>query len=226
MITRTYELLEPMFIEQVLPASGHGLLATISSCEEFLKAIPDAAARVREELHTRWTSARCKTTPKEKWIEFKSHLRSFLDVTGKKGNNKAPKNSSTKDRARLENLPVEYVFRYGYPRLDINVSKMRNHLLKSPFCVHPKTGRVCVPIRPKLVDSFDPFTVPTLDQLMDELDEHHASEQESTGPDWKRTSLKAYFEPFQKEVLEPMIRESRKQGRDEADRKAAVTGDF
>lgn len=42
------------------------------------------------------------------------------------------------------------------------------HLLKSPFCVHPKTGKICVPIPFSDitdVERFDFETVPTYEQL-------------------------------------------------------------
>lgn len=39
-----------------------------------------------------------------------------------------------------ENLPKLVILRCLYPRLDGKVTIQMNHLLKSPFCVHPKTG--------------------------------------------------------------------------------------
>ena len=112
---------------------------------------------------------------------------------------------------------------------------MQNHLLKSPFCVHPKTGRVCVPIKVQSIDSFDPFDVPTLPLLMNELDEYAVStdmESESSGTrrpdlqDWEKTSLKPYFEPFQKDFLEPLLTSLKRKEREIAEDKAAITGDF
>jgi DNA primase small subunit len=64
----------------------------------------------------------------------------------------------------------DIILQYTYPRLDENVSKKRNHLLKAPFCVHPKTGRVCVPVDPERIEEFDPEAVPTVTQLLGELD--------------------------------------------------------
>lgn len=43
-------------------------------------------------------------------------------------------------------------------------------LLQAPFCVHPKTGKVCVPLDPADPWAFDPVTSPpTLAALLEEL---------------------------------------------------------
>lgn len=46
-----------------------------------------------------------------------------------------------------------------WPRIDAAVSMHMNHMLKSPYSVHPKTSRVSVPIFGSLMD-FDPTTAP------------------------------------------------------------------
>ncbi len=71
----------------------------------------------------------------------------------------------------------DIVLQYTYPRLDAEVSKHRNHLLKAPFCIHPKTGRVCVPVDPMTIDKFNPEKVPTAFQLIQELDSLPAAAQ-------------------------------------------------
>ena len=77
-----------------------------------------------------------------------------------------------------------------YPRFDAAVSRGFNHLLKSPFVVthsihlitfetklnlclikvHPKTGRVCVPIDPTRATEFNPLDVPTVAELVNAVD--------------------------------------------------------
>jgi len=225
MLSRAYKILEPQFATCVLPKEGHGLLATRKSWTDLLLTLPESAIPVSAKLEKKWGSPKDNSTPHEKWNELKAALMAFI---GKGGNAKVSKNLSTIDRIRIEHWPIETVFKHTYPRLDINVSKMQNHLLKSPFCVHPKTGRVCVPIEVATIENFDPFQVPTLAQLMKELDEYEASsdKNESIVHDWQKTSLKEPFERFQKKFLVPLLNEERRAQREERERKAAVMGDF
>lgn len=248
MLSRAYDVLEPMFIEDVLPSSGHKILANKENWDGLLGSLPPAAQPVAVSLGKKWSKDNDDSTPTEKWTELKRYLSILIGKTEGSAKNKAAKNLSTKDRIKIEQWPVETVFKYTYPRLDINVSKMQNHLLKSPFCIHPKTGRVCVPIEVAKVDDFNPFTVPTLPQLMRELDEYEKSnsgdgsnneEEDDTGSssssssrkgkveyDWQKTSLKGPFEHFQKQFLAPMWNELQRERRVDAEEKAAMMGDF
>ncbi|NXT27391.1 PRI1 primase, partial [Syrrhaptes paradoxus] len=105
----------------------------------------------------------------------------------------------------------EIMLQYCFPRLDINVSKGIGHLLKSPFSVHPKTGRISVPLDLQRLDQFDPFTVPTISSLCHELDAAgDDGEQEDGGEaepkrrmrDYKKTSLAPYVR-----ILEQFVEE-------------------
>ena len=92
----------------------------------------------------------------------------------------------------------EIMLQYAYPRLDINVTKGLNHLLKSPFCIHPKTGRVCIPFDPEKVDDFKPENVPTVNCLVNELDKFAKEDKENTGvKDYDKTSLKGPMKVFE-----------------------------
>lgn len=109
-----------------------------------------------------------------------------------------------KQRTEAKLMLKDIVIQYTYPRLDINVSKQMNHLLKSPFVVHPKTGRVCVPIDLANIDSFDPAEVPTIGRLVEELNQ---------SGDPRNTSLRQYTHFFEERFLKPLD-EAGKQSQD------------
>lgn len=91
-----------------------------------------------------------------------------------------------------------------YPRLDVEVSRQMIHLLKSPFCIHPGTGNVCVPFDAN--KSFDPTTSPNLRQIQHEIEEwdstHTVNPNDRKIHDYEKTSLKPYVELFGRFVNE------------------------
>lgn len=173
--------------------------------ETLLQLIPDAGVVVA--LRKLWSDDPSRHS-EDRWQDFKAQIRSC--------------DKGSQQRLNLTAAMEDIIIQYTYPRLDAEVSKHRNHLLKAPFCVHPKTGRICVPVNPKTIDDFDPETVPTVGQLLRELDETQVTTEGEQGEgrpavaDWSRTSLKPYVEMLDNHAKE-IMGEVRKEKRAAAD---------
>jgi DNA primase small subunit len=101
----------------------------------------------------------------------------------------------------IKYLVEEVKLQYCYPRLDVNVSKGMNHLLKAPFSVHPKTGRICIPIDIAKIDTFDPFEAPMINDLCAQIDKYDEKEtSDANVQPYEKTSLKESVNLFRKLV--------------------------
>lgn len=183
---------------------------TPSQSDRLLALLPDKP--LADALRKKWS-----TTPDRsstlKWAD--------IDQLAKSGVSK------TLDPTALRDAKQDIVLEYTYPRLDVEVSKKLNHLLKSPFVVHPGTGRVCVPIDTNHLETFNPEGVPTVIQLLAEIDgwkkpsdvKHEENQEEVGGGgggdtkmeegekevklkvlDYEKTGLKPYIDYFKRYV--------------------------
>ncbi|KAJ6781362.1 hypothetical protein PWT90_02774 [Aphanocladium album] len=181
-LARSLEILKTHFQDDVL--SVQDPWSTDERADKLLQLLPDRT--LNESLRRKWDAAPGRTST-SKWAD--------IDAVAKTG---ASKNL---DARALKEAKQDIVLEYTYPRLDIEVSKKLNHLLKSPFVVHPGTGRVCVPIdtsNDDTIESFDPLGVPTVQSLLAEIDAWKGEEGEGAPAvaDWEKTSLKPYVEYF------------------------------
>ncbi|XP_037125692.1 DNA primase small subunit [Syngnathus acus] len=165
------------------------ILGRKESVEQVLALVPED---VRKELQQNFKNER---NPENRW-ELIVEQASRKQMTAKKG----------------QHFEKEIMLQYCYPRLDVNVSKGVNHLLKSPFSVHPKTGRISVPMDLTELDTFDPLSVPTISLICNELDRVKVGEVEDENVEvkeneeetaekrkirgYKRTSLVKYIKYF------------------------------
>ncbi|XP_046586302.1 DNA primase small subunit isoform X2 [Neodiprion lecontei] len=181
-VRRALNIIEPLFVSMCVEEQN--MLGTEEGVAKFLPLILDDSLRSQvKDLFKKHTSS------VERWEAFTACYQ-VEKQTGKKW--------------RLNHLLEEIMIQYAYPRLDINVTKGMNHLLKSPFCIHPKSGKVSVPFSPKAIGKFNPLTVPTINLLIEEINAFDAKEdsiQESNTrrkiKDYKKTSLNKSVHVFQ-----------------------------
>ncbi|KAF1838397.1 prim-pol domain-containing protein [Decorospora gaudefroyi] len=175
---------------------------TEEKAAHLLNLIPDPT--LRSALQKKWDSAPSRPSA-NKWSD--------IDALAKSG-------ALSKTPKELLEAKQDIILEYTYPRLDAEVSKKLNHLLKSPFVVHPGTGRVCVPIDTRNVEEFDPLGVPTVTQLLQEIDDWRGEEGEKKMQDWEKTSLKPYVDYFRRFVAalveeeKPTLKREREKGVD------------
>ncbi|KAG7520205.1 DNA primase small subunit [Solea senegalensis] len=188
-ITESLKVVEKYFPQYAL--QDQEILSRKESINKVLALVPED---VRNELLRDFQNER---HPEKRW-ELVNDQASRKQSTAKKGHY----------------FEKEIMLQYCYPRLDVNVSKGVNHLLKSPFSVHPKTGRISVPMDLKELDSFDPSAVPTISLICEELDRPRTGEEELEDVkenekdaterrkirDYKRTSLAKYVKLFDRFV--------------------------
>lgn len=195
-IDRSLKLLNPHFTSTIL--SDQDPWQSAEQSEKLLNLISDKS--LTTALQKKWDSAPNRSS-EQKWAD--------IDSVAEAGN------LSTLSAKQLVEAKQDIRLEYTYPRLDAEVSKKLNHLLKSPFVIHPGTGRVCVPIDVRRVEDFDPFSVPTVTQLLGEIDawdDAHRGEGEDEVKkveDWQKTSLKPFIEYFRGHVANLLKEEAR-----------------
>jgi DNA primase small subunit len=149
-LRKVYKYLLTKFEEVAI--MDHDILTIEKHRERFVEFLPPDH---RSMMKTKWHNMK-GSSGMELWECFKETY-----ATLKEGN------KVKKEDLTLENLVMTYL----YPRIDANVSTGINHLLKSPWCIHPKTGKICVPIDPRRPDDFKCDDVPTLTMVINELGE-------------------------------------------------------
>lgn len=158
----------------------------------MLQLLPDQA--LNDSLRKKWNAAPGRSSA-NKWADINA-----LAKTGA---------SKSLDGKALREAKQDIVLEYTYPRLDVEVSKKQIHLLKSPFVIHPGTGRVCVPIDLRRLEHFDPLSVPTVTELLGEIDAWDSANRKSDGgddvkklQDYEKTSLKPFVDYFRAHVVQ------------------------
>ena len=227
--SRSLDILKPYFAKTTL--GEQDTFEASEQAERLLSLLPDKP--LSDALRKLWESEPNRSSM-HRWTDIDT-----LAKTGK---------SRNLDTKALHEAKLDIVLEYTYPRLDAEVSKKMIHLLKSPFVIHPGTGRVCVPIDGRNPDQFDPLSVPTVTELLAEIDEYDAKhpvgysdaapsiepegsaanmDSDTKGgrriPDYEKTRLKPYVDHF-RSFIANLLKEERSVKRERGEDPSSTNG--
>ncbi|KAL5290325.1 PRIM1 family protein [Megaselia abdita] len=174
-VKRALKIIEPHFEEVIL--IDQNLFGQENGILKLIQVIPDENARKEAEQYLRKFEGK---SSKEIWDAFVKYANSM----------RTSQSGSVWNR-KLKYIVEEVQIALMYPRLDINVTKGINHLLKSPFVIHPATGKVCVPFSAQAVSKFDPNAVPTINQLLEDINKYDEERKDQNSNDDK-SNMKEY----------------------------------
>lgn len=141
-VRRAYRIVESLFEEVII--TEQNFFATEKGLSFLLKSVSED--EIRKDLD----------------VKLKAQENNSLAIWNCFTNYMAALKHRGSLSRKMQNIVEEVQLALLYPRLDVNVTKGMNHLLKSPFCIHPGTGKVCVPINPAAASKFDPTTAPMI----------------------------------------------------------------
>ncbi|XP_068629481.1 DNA primase small subunit [Battus philenor] len=171
-IKRSVSIIDKYFEELI---QDQEFLQTPGRLQKFLKMIPDETLRDQVEKNLEKMSE----TSLERWAMFVRTYDSYLRDHG---------HAIRKIKYLIEEIKIQFC----YPRLDVNVTKGFNHLLKSPFSIHPKTGKVSVVFKPQNARTMKLDEIPTIYTLLDDSSPDNVQHQ---------TNMKSAVKNFQEVVF-------------------------
>ncbi|AMD21929.1 HFR074Wp [Eremothecium sinecaudum] len=172
-LSRSLEILKPHFTAFILREQDPWQKDTVAF-QTILPALHDKL--LSEALKKYWTENPGRSS-ETKWKD--------IDQLALAQNKQAKRQDYI---TRLKESKEDLILTVLYPKLDIEVTKQTIHLLKAPFCIHPSTGNVCVPIS----ENFTPSDAPKLITLQREM--------EQNGNNADETSLKPFISIFNSHV--------------------------
>ena len=177
-LTRALEQLKPHFVDIIL-GDQDPWCKDESAFATLLTGLHDK--QLQEALRKHWTENPGRSS-QQKW----SDIDAFAAAETRSNHLNAARKQEYMNK--LKECKEDIVLQALYPKLDVEVTKQTIHLLKSPFCIHPATGNVCVPI----LDGFEPSNAPKLHQLQQEMQQHNNNVAE--------TSLQPFIGHFEKYI--------------------------